>query len=101
MLVELKPFAKDDVSAAFDFYRKRSRLAGAKFFVRLDQALNRIELFPKSARGVTGGFRVTRVRDYPYLIDFRVSRKRVWVYAVLHTSLDPGAHKSRLISEEE
>ncbi|MBI4224384.1 MAG: type II toxin-antitoxin system RelE/ParE family toxin [Deltaproteobacteria bacterium] len=80
--------AEKDLEAVFDFIRRDSPASAERFLKRVDRSVARLGRFPLT--GVVPrdrflrqkGFRVLVVGNY--LVFYRVERKAVWIYRILH-----------------
>lgn len=92
--VVLTAEAEADFDAAADRYEQQAGL-GAKFTLRVRQALARIDQRPELHAVLHRDIRRVRVEKFPYNIYYRVRPDRVEVIAVLHGRRDPSVWKGR------
>jgi toxin ParE1/3/4 len=78
-----------DIDQAFLYYAERAETRVAvRFLRRLDEAFERIAVFPKSCPIYSGDARRLVVRGFPYWIYYRERADAIEVFAVLHTKRD-------------
>ncbi len=81
--------------AAFWYEDQREEL-GFKFLDALDATLDRVEHSPKLYAVIERGVRRALVRRFTYVVYFRILRNEVEILAVIHSSRNSDAWKSRL-----
>ena len=86
--------AAADFDAAADWYEQQARL-GAKFTLRIREALLRISQMPELRAVLYRDIRRARVEKFPYNVYYRVRPDRVEVIAILHGRRDPSVWRSR------
>lgn len=92
--VVLTAEAEADFDMAADWYEQQAGL-GAKFTLRVRQALVHIGQMPELHAVLHRDIRRAKVEKFPYHIHYRVRPDRVEVIAVLHGRRDPSVWKSR------
>ena len=93
--VVLRPEASQDAQEARDHYEALRVGLGQTFVDRLDEVLTRISAMPKLYGGAWRNVRAARLRQFTYVVDFRVHDDRVEVLAVMHGSRDASAWQAR------
>lgn len=90
MMVELRPAAEADVRAIVAGYRAIRPTLGEEFLEGLDELLERLRVFPRSAPVVDGLPPIRRglVRRFPHAVFFVVVNDRVTILRVLHATRD-------------
>ncbi|HEX6986492.1 MAG TPA: type II toxin-antitoxin system RelE/ParE family toxin [Planctomycetaceae bacterium] len=89
--------ARSDLSEARKWYEGQRKGLGKELLDRVAETLKSISRFPDAFQRVEGSdARVHLVSGFPYMILFRVETDRVVVFAVIHTSRDPGVWQSRI-----
>jgi len=98
MPVELvvAPEAELDIAEAYAWYEGRRVGLGEEFLSAVDACLERIRRGPEMYRKVHENYRRSLTRRFPYAVFFELSETRILVYAVFHTSRDPGKWRQRL-----
>ena len=81
--------AADDLVGARNWYDEQSDGLGAKFFIRVEQTLDRIAESPQRFPLVTADVRKASVLGFPYKVFFRIRGNTIRVIAVFHHSRDP------------
>ena len=93
--VVLRPNASQDVREARDHYEALRAGFGRRILNRLDEVLTRISALPTLYAMVWRNVRAARMRQFTYVVDFRVHDDRVEVLAVLHGSRGASAWQGR------
>ena len=93
--VVLRPEASQDAQEARDHYKALRVGLGQTFLDRLDEVLTRISAMPKLYGVVWRNVRAARLRQFTYVVYFRVHDDRVEVLAVMHGSRDASAWQAR------
>ena len=99
MLTDLARFheeASAEYDAAFEWYLERSPDAALKFDIEVDRALAQIVQFPQRWAAGSHSTRRFLLRQFPFLLIYRVQPTGVQIVAVAHTSRRPGYWKPRL-----
>jgi len=88
--------AAAEYDAAFDWYRQRSPDAALKFDAEVDRALAQIIQSPQ--RWATGSHSTRRflLKQFPFIVLYRVQTAAIQIMAIAHTSRRPGYWKQRL-----
>jgi toxin ParE1/3/4 len=93
--VVLRPEASQDVKEARDHYEALRAGLGQTFLDRLDEVLTRISALPELYAVAWRNVRAARLRQFTYVVYFRVHDDRVEVLAVVHGSRDASAWQVR------
>lgn len=82
--------AVDDIRCAIDYYESKVLGLGEKFEIEVDEYINSLELNPFFEIRYND-VRCLPLKKFPYMIHFRIDKviNKVFIDAVLHTSLDP------------
>jgi len=75
---------------AYNWYEKQRIGLGGLFLAELDNCYDRLEVHPDSYQKTENNFRQIIVRTFPYVIVFEILKDDVVIYAVFHTSRNPG-----------
>jgi plasmid stabilization system protein ParE len=94
-LVMLPP-AKRDVRKGYDWYEEQRPGLGDVFLKRVEECLASIRRNPKAFQAVAKDARRAVVKQFPYVVFFKIEEKITYVYAVFHTSQDPQKWLDRL-----
>jgi plasmid stabilization system protein ParE len=96
-LPKLLPAAKRDLKQAYEWYEEQRSGLGEVFLERIEECLNAIARSPQAFQLVTNDARRAIVKQFPYVIIYRVEGKTVYVYSVFHTSQHPQKWMDRLV----
>ena len=95
--VEIHPEAIAEARAAREWYQVRSADAADAFLAELDAGIESIRIAPDLYPSYLHGTRRYLMRQFPYLIVYRVTSTTIQVVAVAHGRRRPGYWKSRAI----
>jgi toxin ParE1/3/4 len=93
--VVLRPEASWDAQEARDHLEAQQAGLGQAFLDRLNEALARIGAMPQLYGTVWRNVRAARLRQFPYVVYYRVHDDRVEVLAVMHGRRDASAWRAR------
>lgn len=93
--VILRPEAEEDLAAAAGWYERQRHGLGRQFLNQVSAGMARLAERPGMFDLVWEDVRGCRLRQFPYLIYFRVLPGRIEVLAVLHGSRDPMTWQER------
>jgi plasmid stabilization system protein ParE len=93
----LLPVAKRDVKKAYEWYEQQKSGLGERFLERVEECLRAIGRNPKAFRPVLRDARRAIVKQFPYVIFYRIEAEAIFVYSVFHTSQDPQKWMDRLV----
>ncbi|MEE9312913.1 MAG: type II toxin-antitoxin system RelE/ParE family toxin [Planctomycetota bacterium] len=88
--------AKLDMFEAGNWLEEQQAGQGRKFIQEVESTFLRISLFPFASILHARGFRTIVVTKYKYLILFRVKKKRIEVFAVIHGARDRSSWEHRV-----
>ena len=92
----LLPAAKRDVKKAYEWYEEQKSGLGEIFLERVEECLRAIGRNPKAFRIVARDARRAVVKQFPYVIFYRIEARTIYVYSVFHTSQNPQKWMDRL-----
>jgi plasmid stabilization system protein ParE len=92
----LLPAAKRDVKKAYQWYQEQKSGLGDVFLERVQECLTAIGRNPRAFEPVAHDARRAVVRQFPYVIFYRIEPRAIYVYSVFHTSQDPQKWMDRL-----
>jgi plasmid stabilization system protein ParE len=92
----LLPAAERDVKKAYEWYEEQREGLGDVFLERVEECLTSIGRSPKAFQPVAKDARRAIVKQFPYVIFFRIEGKVTYVYSVFHTSQNPQKRMERL-----
>jgi len=82
--VVLRPKASWDAEEARDYFESQQAGLGQTFLDRLNESLTRVGAMPEMYGTVWRNVRARRLRQFPYVVYYRVHNDRVEVLAVMH-----------------
>jgi|ERR1019366_3761944 plasmid stabilization system protein ParE len=92
----LLPPAKRDVKKAHEWYEDQKPGLGDIFLERVEECLAAIRRSPKAFQPVAKDARRAIVKQFPYVVFYRIEGKTIFVYSVFHTSQNPQKWMNRL-----
>jgi len=95
--VEIHPEAIAEARAAREWYQVRSADAADAFLAELDAGIESIRIAPDLYPSYLHGTRRYLMRQFPYLIVYRVTSTTIQVVAVAHGRRRPGYWKARAV----
>jgi plasmid stabilization system protein ParE len=95
LAVVLRREASQDVAEARDHFEAQQAGLGQAFLDRLDEALARIGAMPQIYAVVWQNVRAARLRQFTYVVYYRIHDDRVEILAVIHGSRDAAAWQGR------
>jgi plasmid stabilization system protein ParE len=93
--VVLRPEATRDAEEARDYFEAQQPGRGQVFLDRLNQGLARIGAMPEIYGILWRNVRAARLRQFPFVVYYRLHHDRVEVLAVMRDSRDVSAWQSR------
>jgi plasmid stabilization system protein ParE len=93
--IVLRPEASRDAEEARDYLEGQRTDWGQAFLARLNELLARIGALPELYAVLGRNVRAARLRQFPFVVYYRVHADRVEVLAVLHGSRDASAWQAR------
>ena len=89
--VELLPRARKELIDAWDWYDDKWTGLGDRFMREVEKKLDQIEKTPERYPERRKGFRETKVRVFPYLIIYRIQKRKkiIAISSIFHTSRNP------------
>lgn len=85
----LLPLAKRDVRLAYEWYEEQKPGLGGTFLGRVEECLGNIQRSPKAFQPIGDNARRAVVKQFPYVVFYRIEGTVIYVYSVFHTSQDP------------
>jgi toxin ParE1/3/4 len=80
---------------AIDWYDDQKENLGKSFARAVENTVNTIRINPLQYAQVLRGKRKAPVKNFPYIVVFKVDRDCIVVLAIFHTSRNPELWKSR------
>lgn len=77
------------------YYEEVRRGLGADFAEEVFRAIERLRMFPEVGSPEDGGIRRLSTKRFPFIIYYEVINGGLYIWAVLHAALKPGAWKKR------
>ena len=92
----IAPEAESDITEAYLWYERRRAGLGEEFVSSLDACLAGLCRNPTMCPVVHEAYRRSLLRRFPYAVFYEPSDDFIMIYAVFHTSRDPGKWRQRL-----
>lgn len=89
------PEARDDVDGTYLSYEQRSSGLGERFLEQLRTTVERIQFNPELYGVFEDEVRAVPLRQFPYVIYYRIAANSVVILAVLDGRRDPKVWRSR------
>lgn len=83
------PAVEDDLASIYDYYEAFDPALPGRFEVRLDEQIERIELFPESGSILFESYRRVLLKRFPYMAVYLVGVERIDLLAVVSVRRDP------------
>jgi len=87
--------AQIEYREAAEWYAARSLFAGSNFIQEVEAAIAAIRCDPARYQPVSGGFRVFRLKRFPFKIFFSHSDSLITIYGVVHNRRRPDSWRDR------
>ena len=78
-----------DIDITYNWYEDQLPGLGERFLEGLQACYRKLNSIPLSFGKIGRRYRKISVRDFPFIIIFEVAGKKVYIYAVFHTSRNP------------
>jgi toxin ParE1/3/4 len=92
---EYHPAAKAEYLQAIQHYSGIRPELGMSFVTEVEGAIERARQFPQAYGKVTESLRHIGTHRFPYAIVYEIREDRILIWAVAHTSREPGYWKTR------
>ena len=86
----IKPRAIEMAKEAYKWYEEQQPGLGDLFLIELDSCYDKLETFPLVYAKIKKNFRQIILKTFPYVVVFEIFKDEVVIYAVFHTSRNPG-----------
>ena len=86
----IKPGAIEMAKEAYKWYEEQQPGLGDLFLIELDSCYDKLETFPLVYAKIKKNFRQIILKTFPYVVVFDIFKDEVVIYAVFHTSRNPG-----------
>jgi len=95
--IKLEPEASTDIQHAIDWYNKKQKGLGKKFYKSVRKSVEGLTIFALYQVRYGGNIRCLPVKNFPYMLHFTVDENQniVILRAVFHTSKNPSAWLKR------
>ncbi|MFM9966588.1 MAG: type II toxin-antitoxin system RelE/ParE family toxin [Planctomycetaceae bacterium] len=94
--IEYAEEVREDVDSAYAWYEDQQSGLGERFLVAVADIVEKIQKHPRQFGRVRGEVRAGLIRDFPYVVYFRLEEARIVVIAVLHGRRDPQVWMKRM-----
>ena len=92
---EYHPAAEAEYFEAIRYYSRISSDLGLSFVTEVENAIQRARQFPEAYGKVADSLRHVGTHRFPYVIIYESRGDRILIWAVAHTSREPGYWKAR------
>ena len=92
---EYHPAAEVEYLEAIGYYSRIGSELGMSFVTEVENAIQRARQFPEAYGKVTDSLRHIGTHRFPYAIIYESREDRMFIWAVAHTSREPGYWKLR------
>ena len=89
------PAAEAEYHEAIRYYCRIRAELGTAFVAEIEAAVERARRFPEGYRSISGNLRRVLTRRFSYSVIYEVWEDRIFIWAVAHTSREPGYWKGR------
>jgi plasmid stabilization system protein ParE len=96
---EYHPAAEAEYLAAVERYSKIDPQLGMAFVVEIENTIGRVRQFPEAWPPLPGNLRRALTHRFPYSVIYEVMADRIFIWAVVHASREPGYWRRRLAPE--
>ena len=91
------PEANTELREAAHYYEDRMEGLGDRFMDEVDRTLNTIASFPEIGREDWAGFRVFRVKHFPFNLLYKAFPDHIYILAVAHQRRRQGYWQNRKV----
>jgi len=92
---EYHPAAEAEYHEAIGYYSRIGAELGMSFVTEVEAAIERARQMPEAYAKIGGGLRRVLTHRFRYAIIYEVLEDRILIWAVAHTSREPGYWKAR------
>jgi plasmid stabilization system protein ParE len=96
MTYSFHPAAQVELDKAFLYYEGRQPGLGRRFDAAFEECLSRVLDNPKAWGVIDDGFRLCRLKKFPYGILYKIQDEGIVIVAVMHLHRRPGYWKDRV-----
>ncbi len=84
--------AQKEISLSWEWYEKKQQGLGDRFVNEVINRIRKIERYPERYPTRYRSYKETPVQVFPYLIIYRVNKKKktIRIVSIFHTSMNPG-----------
>ncbi len=97
--VELSDEAEDDFDKSYYYYAKESQKVATNFLKKADSTFIQISKNPEVYPTVYKDIRKVVLRNFPFVIYYKIKEKIVRIIAIFHTSRNPEIWMERAENE--
>ena len=88
------PGVEDDIAAIYDYYERFDPALLSRFEARLEEQVERVEMFPESGAVLFESYRRVLLKRFPYMVVYVVRHDHIDVLAVIGVQRDPASIES-------
>ena len=89
MILHIHDAARQEFLDAVDFYAEESTQTPERFIAEVENALDKISLFPQRYPLYRGKYRRKVLKKHPYAIFYSINGNEITVTGIYHTSRKP------------
>ncbi len=87
--LEIKEEAVDDIQVAYNHYEDRKLGLGKRFLDTLEIYIERVHKYPEHYQVKRKPYREAFIKDFPYLIIYKIEENKIIIYAIFNTWRNP------------
>lgn len=95
------PAVEDDLASIYEHYERFDSTLPSRFLARLDEQVERIEMFPESGAILFESYRRVLVKRFPYMAVYLVGEDEIDVLAVIGIRRDPAWIEAAIIERAD
>ncbi|MDP3890872.1 type II toxin-antitoxin system RelE/ParE family toxin [Nocardioides sp.] len=99
--VVFHPGVEDDLAAIYDHYEVFDPTLPSRFEARLDEQVERIEMFPESGAILFESYRRVLLKRFPYMAVYLVGEDRIDVIAVVGIRRNPAWIEAAIVERAD
>lgn len=92
---EYHPAAETEYLEAVRYYSRIRSELGMSFVTEVESAIQRARQYPEAYAKVSDNLRHIGTHRFPYILIYEILADRILIWAVAHTSREPGYWKAR------
>jgi plasmid stabilization system protein ParE len=97
MTINWDETAEAEFVEAAVYYERKVEGLGERFIARIEATVARVLSNPLLHRCFDGECRRVKTESFPFFVIYRVRADHLYIFAVMHTSRQPGYWKARIV----